>query len=219
MENMNEKSEKKHSHRRKSPNDFAKTVVIFVCVELIIVVGAIIGVNKIACNAVHKLEAAMPKSVMDLQINPNQDTYVSLDSKELDYGSFVADIIVEKRGIEAPVYYGLNRVSLRYGAGVSIDENANAFGDNANTFIAAYDETYFKSLKYVESGDKVNVKTADKTIIYKVVDVFVGDEGDSRVKDYKNNLILYSIFSDYGENSGKCFYVVCEKTGEEVNAK
>lgn len=110
MENMNEKSEKKHSHRQKSPNDFAKTVVIFVCVELIIVVGAIIGVNKNACNAVHKLEAAMPKSVMDLQINPNQDTYVSLDSKELDYGSFVADIIVEKRGIEAPVYYGLNRV-------------------------------------------------------------------------------------------------------------
>ena len=109
MENMNEKSEKKHSYRQKSPNDFAKTVVIFVCVELIIVVGAIIGVNKIACNAVHKLEAAMPKSVMDLQINPNQDTYVSLDSKELDYGSFVADIIVEKRGIEAPVYYGLNR--------------------------------------------------------------------------------------------------------------
>ena len=102
MENMNEKSEKRHSHRRKSPNDFAKTVVIFVCVELIIVVGAIIGVNKNACNAVHKLEAAMPKSVMDLQINPNQDTYVSLDSKELDYGSFVADIIVEKRGIEAP---------------------------------------------------------------------------------------------------------------------
>lgn len=129
MENMNEKSEKKHSHRQKSPNDFAKTVVIFVCVELIVVVGAIIGVNKTACNAVHKLEAAMPKSVMDLQINPNQDTYVSLDSKELDYGSFVADIIVEKRGIEAPVYYGLNRVSLRYGAGVSIDENANAFGD------------------------------------------------------------------------------------------
>ena len=80
MENMNEKSEKKHSHRQKSPNDFAKTVVIFVCVELIIVVGAIIGVNKNACNAVHKLEAAMPKSVMDLQINPNQDTYVSLDT-------------------------------------------------------------------------------------------------------------------------------------------
>ena len=87
-------------HRQKSPNDFAKTVVIFVCVELIIVVGAIIGVNKTACNAVHKLEAAMPKSVMDLQINPNQDTYVSLDSKELDYGSFVADIIVEKRELK-----------------------------------------------------------------------------------------------------------------------
>ena len=100
MKNMNEKSEKKHSHRQKSPNDFAKTVVIFVCVELIIVVGAIIGVNKIACNAVHKLEAAMPKSVMDLQINPNQDTYVSLDSKELDYGSFVADIIVEKEELK-----------------------------------------------------------------------------------------------------------------------
>lgn len=37
---------------------------------------------------------------MDLQINPNQDTYVSLDSKELDYGSFVADIIVEKEELK-----------------------------------------------------------------------------------------------------------------------
>ena len=76
-----------------------------------------------------------------------------------------------------------------------------------------------KNRKLIKSGDKVKVKTADKTIIYKAVDVFVGDEGDSRVKDYKNNLILYSIFSDYGENSGKCFYAICEKTGEEVNAK
>ena len=41
---------------------FAKTVVIFVCVELIIVVGAIIGVNKTACNAVHKLEALCQKA-------------------------------------------------------------------------------------------------------------------------------------------------------------
>ena len=41
MENMNEKSEKKHSYRQKSPNDFAKTVVIFVCVELIIVVTSL----------------------------------------------------------------------------------------------------------------------------------------------------------------------------------
>ena len=158
MENMNEKSEKKHSHRQKSPNDFAKTVVIFVCVELIIVVGAIIGVNKNACNAVHKLEAAMPKSVMDLQINPNQDTYVSLDSKELDYGSFVADIIVEKRGIEAPVYYGLNRVSLRYGAGVSIDENANAFGDNANTFIAALTKHISNRLNMSSRAIKLRLK-------------------------------------------------------------
>ncbi len=124
MENKNEKSKKRHSRRRKSPNDFAKTVTIFVCVELIVAVGAIIGVNKSACNAVHKLEAAMPKSVMDLQINPNQDAYISLDDEKLDYGSLVADIVIEKRGIEVPVYYGLNRVSLRYGAGVSNEENA-----------------------------------------------------------------------------------------------
>ena len=87
MDNKNEKSKKRHSNRRKSPNDFAKTVAIFVCVELIVVVGAIIGVNKSACDAVHKLEAAMPRSVMDLTVEPAGDKYVSLKSEKLDYGS------------------------------------------------------------------------------------------------------------------------------------
>lgn len=219
MDNKNEKSKKRHSNRRKSPNDFAKTVAIFVCVELIVVVGAIIGVNKSACDAVHKLEAAMPRSVMDLTVEPAGDKYVSLKSEKLDYGSYVADVVVEKRGIEVPVFYGINRACLRYGAGVSGDEKVSAFSDNESTAIVGYDETYFKSLKYVQSGDKVKVKTADKTISYKAIDTFIGDEGDSKAKKYKNNLILYSIFSDYGENGGKCFYVICEKTGEEVNAK
>ena len=219
MKNKNEKSKKRHSHRRKSPNDFAKNIVIFVCIELIVVVGAIVGVNKSACDAVHKLEAAMPRSVMDLTVEPESEGYVSLKSDELDYGSRVADIIVEKRGIEAPVFFGINRACLRYGAGVSSDENANAFDDNINTFIGGYDESYFKSLKYVQNGDKIKIKTADKTISYKAVDTFVGNEGDSKVKSCKNNLILYSIFSDYGENKGKCFYVICKKTNEEVNAK
>lgn len=219
MENKNEKSKKRQKNYKKSPNDFAKNVTIFVSVALIVVVGTIIGVNKPACNLVHKLEAAMPKSLTDLQIDSNQTDYVSLKSDELDYGSLVADIICEKRGLDAHVFYGLNRVSLRYGAGVSGDENVNAFSDKAATVIGGYDETYFKSLKYVEPGDKIIAKTADKIINYKVVDVFIGDEGDSKVDSSKNNLILYSIFSDYGKNGGKCFYVICDKTNEEVIAK
>ena len=59
MDNKNEKSKKRHSNRRKSPNDFAKTVAIFVCVELIVVVGAIIGVNMCHLKVKNLITAVM----------------------------------------------------------------------------------------------------------------------------------------------------------------
>lgn len=215
---MNEKSKKSHSRYRKSPNDFAKTVIVFVVTAIIIIVGAIIAVNKPACNLVHKLESDMPIGIRDIEIDQSQNILTPIDSESLAFGSYIANITCEKRGIEVPAYYGSNRVSFRYGAGVLNDEKP-PFSAGKNTFITGYDETYFMSLKYVQKGDKFVITTSDKTINYKVIDTFIGENNDSAAEKYNDNLILKSIFSDFGENSAKRLYVICEKTSEEVNAK
>lgn len=134
---MNEKSKKSHSKYRKSPNDFAKTVIAFVVTAIIIIVGAIIAVNKPACNLVHKLEADMPIGIRDIEIDQSQNTLTPIDSESLAFGSHIANITCEKRGIEVPVYYGSNRVSFRYGAGVLNDEKP-PFSAGKNTFITGY---------------------------------------------------------------------------------
>ena len=96
---MNEKSKKSHSKYRKSPNDFAKTVIAFVVTAIIIIVGAIIAVNKPACNLVHKLEADMPIGIRDIEIDQSQNTLTPIDSESLAFGSHIANITCEKRGI------------------------------------------------------------------------------------------------------------------------
>ena len=100
-----------------------------------------------------------------------------------------------------------------------LDDEKPPFSAGKNTFITGYDETYFMSLKYVQKGDKFVITTSDKTINYKVIDTFIGENNGSAAEKYNDNLILKSIFSDFGKNSAKRLYVICEKTSEEVNAK
>ncbi len=218
MNDTNEKSKKRHSHRRrKSPNDFAREVTVLVVISLVAMIVCVFAVNKTACDFVHKLESQMPMQVRDLVVEENGE-YANISKDELQYGTLIANISIESRGVNASVYFGLNRASLRYGVGVSSKENQKPFISGKKDIVGGYDETYFKSLKYVKIGDKVTVTSKDKVISYEVVDCFEAEKGDEKVNDYDCDLVLYSIFSNYSENGGKCFYALLNKTNEEVNA-
>jgi sortase (surface protein transpeptidase) len=218
MNDTNEKSKKRHSHRRrKSFNDFAREVTVLVVISLVAMIVCVFAANKTACDFVHKLESQMPMQVRDLIVEENGE-YANISKDELQYGTLIANISIESRGVNAPVYFGLNRVSLRYGVGVSGKDNQKPFISGKKDIVGGYDETYFKSLKYVKIGDKVTVTSKDKVISYEVVDCFEAEKGDEKVNDYDCDLVLYSIFSNYSENGGKCFYALLNKTNEEVNA-
>lgn len=218
MNDTNEKSKKRHSHRRrKSFNDFAREVTVLVVISLVAMIVCVFAANKTACDFVHKLESQMPMQVRDLIVEENGE-YANISKDELQYGTLIANISIESRGVNATVYFGLNRASLRYGVGVSGKDNQKPFISGEKDIVGGYDETYFKSLKYVKIGDKVTVTSKDKVISYEVVDCFEAEKGDEKVNDYDCDLVLYSIFSNYSENGGKCFYALLNKTNEEVNA-
>ena len=218
MNDTNEKSKKRHSHhRRKSPNDFASQVTVFTVIAVVCMIVFVFAINKPACNFVHKLEDKMPMQVRDLAENDSK-TYASLEKGNINYGDLVANITIDKRGVNAPIYYGLERASFRNGVGVFGNDDRKPFIGKNCEIVGGYDEEYFKSLKYVKIGDKAVITSKDKIISYKVVDCFIADKGKNKAEDYKCDLVLYSIFSDYSENSGKCFYVLLDKTKEEVNA-
>lgn len=218
MNDTNEKSKKRHSHRRrKSFNDFAREVTVLVVISLVAMIVCVFAANKTACDFVHKLESQMPMQVRDLIVEENGE-YANISKDELQYGTLIANISIESRGVNAPVYFGLNRASLRYGVGVSGKDNQKPFISDEKDIVGGHDETYFKSLKYVKIGDKVTVTSKDKVISYEVVDCFEAEKGDEKVNDYDCDLVLYSIFSNYSENGGKCFYALLNKTNEEVNA-
>lgn len=215
-EKENGTKKKKHRHKGAIDNYF-KTTAVFVAIALALMIIALLSVNKTATAFVHKLEAAMPMQVRDLEEDPNQ-SYASLAevSDGTQYGTLIANLSCESRGLNTSVYYGLNRASLRYGAGVS-GENGEVFGASAATVVGGYDETYFMPLKYIQKDDTLTVTAADKIISYKVTAVQLAKQSEAKSLAGDGDLVLYSIYSDFSENSGKCFYVIADKTGEEVN--
>lgn len=211
---MNEKNEKRKSYKHKQRNilkDYFLYNFVFLLVLTAITVGVIFTAIKPVTAFVHKAEAAAPMSVADLEVKKS----VQLEKyspEKTEYASYVANITCQSRGLNAPVYLGLNRVSARNGVGV---DSKAFFTENKTSVVAGYDETYFGALKYLEIGDELVVSTADAEIKYIVTDCGY-DTQKTDFNDVKSDIVLYSSFSDFSNNFGKCFYVFADKT-EEVD--
>lgn len=213
-DDVNEKSKKKHK-RHSGGLTYFSTVAVFVLIGVVIGAGVLYGISTPAVALVHKAESAMSMKVRDLEIGENQD-YAELGKSTagITYGTLVANVTCEKRGVNADAYYGLNRVSMRNGVGIK--QGADGFFASSGTVIGGYDESYFSSLKYVKKGDIIKITAKDKTVSYKVTATALTEKGSKEISGSKNDLLLYSIYSDFSPESGKCFCVICEKTGEEA---
>lgn len=213
---MSEKSEKRKKHRNKRKNivkDYILTNIVFLAILLAVTVGVVFGALKPVTEVVHKAESEAGMKVRDISIS--EDAEMTSYSKESSkYGDCIAAVICESRGLNTPVYLGLNRVSARYGAGMSGEESF--FSEEGRAVVAGYDETYFGPLKYVEKGDIITVVTADGEINYKVKDAFF-ESSEMNPESNNSDLVLYSSFSDFSESAGKCFYVFADKVSGEGN--
>lgn len=206
---------KRHKHKNhKITNavlEYAVKNGVHILIGLAVIIPAVFLLLNPVTSLVHKAEEKMPKTVRDVEIIFSAEPVDISNPDSVEYGSYIADIVCEKRGINTPVYFGLNRASMRYGIGLS--GNGAVFDDSQKTIAAGWDETYFSALKLVEKGDVFEVKTKNANLKYKVREAFYSDS-PQEAEGCDGQLVLYSIFSDFSDKNGKCFYVIADRVKE-----
>lgn len=202
--------------------NYLKYIISFLIAALAVTVAALCIANKPVTELVHKVENALPMQVRDIVADSSgsyQNCEPRADYKDLSslyqysfYGDVIGNITIESCGVNCDIYYGANRVSWRYGAGLDAEEGS----ENIN-LIKAYDETCFAGLKYAQVGDIITVKTAYDEQLYQIKDMkYINADKDAYPQENKDMLVLCSIFSDFSEHKGEYLYVFADRiNGEE----
>ena len=166
------KKSSKKKHRGVIP--YVSKPLIYVLISLIIVLPAFIGFTNKAVDIVRDLQNDLVIDYSDRAINTE-----SFDNKTLVYEKDriglcekVGVIKCEKVGIVSDVYYGVNRVSMRNGVGLSNKSTFDSF--RSNIYVAGYSSRAFKGLSNVSEGDKITFETTDKIYEYTVESNTVG---------------------------------------------
>lgn len=180
----------KHKSRRHRKNHFSVlpyilTPVIFVLISLIVIVPVSVHMMNIAIDTVHKAQETLSIDFNDIKANNN---YSASDSDRPTGVSKFGIITCENAGLNADAYYGMNRVSLRNGAGVSSESSLP--GDKGTVNVYGYTSTAFKALKYVETGDVITFETGWGVYRYEVKDVLTSDSAPE--SNAEQSLILAS---------------------------
>ena len=193
--------------------DYIKYILSFLMISLAVFIAAIIFAMKPVSDNIHKVENKLNMQVRDIVINDSH--YLDEDVSEDNYGDKIGNVSIENRGLNCGIYYGANRVSMRYGAGFLSE--SNDIGSGGVSVIQGIDETYFSSLKYVEKGDVVTVATNNGKYYYRVTDTkYIDADTQAYQSDDMDRLVLCGICSDLSEHAGEYFYVFADRINGEV---
>jgi len=104
-------------------------------------------------------------------------------------------ISCEQIALTAPLYYGDNSYSLQNGVGQYTESGMP--GEGKPILIGGHDATFFATLKDIEVGDIVLIKTTYGEYKYQVVETKVSEKEDKSAYDLtqtKEQLILYTCY-------------------------
>jgi sortase A len=120
----------------------------------------------------------------------------------------LAVLSIPKLDIEVPVYEGTDELTLNRGAG-RIAGTARP-GEGGNMGIAAHRDGFFRKLKDIAKGDRVEIKTNSANFEYVVDDVEIVDPGNVSVLDprAKPTLTLVTCYPFYFVGSAPKRYIV-----------
>ena len=161
--------------------------LLYVLISLIIVIPVFIGFTNNAVDTVHNVQKEFVIDYSDVSVNTERFDNKSLvyENDKIGACEKVGVIKCENVGIVSDVYYGVNRVSLRDGAGLSSKSTFDSFKSKLS--IAGYSNRAFKGLNNISEGDKIVFETTDKIYEYTVESNTVGKNPSD---DYYSGLIL-----------------------------
>jgi LPXTG-site transpeptidase (sortase) family protein len=153
-----------------------------------------------AIDTVHTAQQTLTIDYNDISASDDYSGVVGESAEKPKSISKFGVITCENAGLNADAYYGINRVSLRDGAGVK--SNSSLPGDDGEVAVYGYASTAFKALQYVEIGDVITFETSWGVYQYQVTDIVTSSKapksnaGQSLVLASSKNSKAFADFSD-----------------------
>ncbi len=197
MENTNQQTQEKKIKKRPTVIPLILTPVIFVAIAAVLVMPMAFKAFGTAKDTVHQMQNVLHEEIGDIAAS---DAYFEECRKEgipqskdaLQVADKVGTLSCNNAAVNCDVFYGINRVSRRCGAGLSA--KSGFFGEGGAVHIDGDASASFKALRHVKKGDVFTVQTADGEYVYTVQDVQVCREYAKKVKG--EYLLLTTAASD-----------------------
>ena len=166
--NSKRKSHKKHY----TVLPYFSTPIVYVLVSLIAIVPICFVLMNVAVTAVHSVQKTLTPDFCDItassEYKPSTKSSGTAEIPKFSASKKIGKIVCDGAGLNAGVYYGLNRVSLRYGA--ALNAKTALPGQSKTVQVFGYSSTAFKALKNVKKGDTLSFETEWGTYTYSVTD-------------------------------------------------
>ena len=140
------------------------------------------------------------KEAANIYQGPIQDKGGTLKKAEVVFpseGETFGKIRIASVGIEASLIYGDNIKNMR--KGVEVYSGTYLPGEDRTILIGGHNNTHFRTLKNVKTGDKVELQTNYGTYIYEVTGSRIARFDDTSAYDLtraEENLILYTCYNE-----------------------
>ena len=95
---------------------------------------------------------------------------------------------IERLNLEAPVFYGTDRVTLDRGVGI-VKSTAN-IDEVGNIGISGHRDSFFRPLKNIKLGDKIEMRTTQGVQDFEVSDISIVDALDVSVLEPTDTTVL-----------------------------
>jgi len=103
-------------------------------------------------------------------------------------GAPLAMLKIERLNVEAPVYFGTDRITLDRGIGI-VKGTAN-LDEVGNIGISGHRDSFFRPLKDIKLGDKIEMRTPEGIQDFEVTDISIVDALDVSVLDPTDTTVL-----------------------------
>lgn len=181
---LNRKSHSSHAKFRKhhAVLPYIVTPLVFTMIALVFAFPVGKVALNYAVNTVHKAQSQLSIGFNDIQVTGvMNENNTQLENISLSPAEKLGTLSCESAGIYCDVYYGVNRVSLRQGAGLSSKYALIGSGDTVK--IAGNVTSVFKNLGCVQIDDVITAQTAWGEYSYKVYDIQVQDKSTENQGD------------------------------------